>query len=80
MCMYIAHGSSVVDDEAYMQLGTETDMQKNSYRNISCPVNFTLVWFDLFIGMHAISLLQSLRKIITVLYSKVLTNLLAQYV
>ena len=67
--MYIVYGSNGVDDAAYMQLGAEPDMQKNSYRNISYPVKFTLVWFDLFIGMHPISLLQSLRKI-TVFYSK----------
>lgn len=28
MCRYIVHGSNVVDDAAYMQLGAEPDMQK----------------------------------------------------
>lgn len=64
--MHIVRGSNAVDDAAYMQLGADPDMQKNSCRNISCPVTFTVVWFDLFIGMHPISLRQSLRKICVV--------------
>jgi len=62
-CVYIVHGSNVVDNAAYMQLGAGPDTQKTICRNISCPVKFVLVWFDLFNGTHPISLLQSLRKI-----------------
>lgn len=48
--------TNMVDDAAYVQLGAEPEGQKNSWRSL-CPVKFTLVWFDLFIDMHLISLL-----------------------